>query len=78
MSFLKHCDTVLGIIDLENLRTGTAETGDTVIDELVAAREEARKNRDFSAADAIRDELASRGIAIEDTPQGARWKRVLP
>lgn len=46
------------------------------VDALLAAREAARKSRDFKRADAIRDELAARGIAIEDTPQGARWKKI--
>ena len=46
------------------------------VEERMAARREARGRRDFAAADAIRDELEGRGIAIEDTPQGTRWKKV--
>ncbi len=37
------------------------------------ARAQARKERDFGTADAIRDRLAASGIAVEDTPDGARW-----
>jgi cysteinyl-tRNA synthetase len=42
----------------------------------LAARREARASRDFATADAIRQELTSRGIAIEDGPQGTRWKKL--
>lgn len=42
----------------------------------LAARRAARARRDFAAADAIRLELTSRGIAIEDGPQGTRWKKL--
>ena len=40
------------------------------------ARVEARIDGDFKAADAIRDELAEKGIALEDGPGGTRWKVV--
>jgi len=46
------------------------------VEERLTARREARARRDFAAADAIRGELDGRGIAIEDTPQGTRWKKV--
>ena len=44
------------------------------IAERVAARDKARKGKDFKAADAIRGELAARGVEIEDTPQGTKWR----
>jgi cysteinyl-tRNA synthetase len=40
----------------------------------LAARSQARKSKDFKAADAIRAELSARGVEIEDTPQGTKWK----
>jgi cysteinyl-tRNA synthetase len=43
---------------------------------LVEARQAARKARDFKRADAIRDELKAKGWVIEDTPKGARAKRL--
>jgi cysteinyl-tRNA synthetase len=49
-----------------------AALGSLVSDQL-AARQAARAAREFDAADAIRDRLAAAGIAIEDTPSGARW-----
>ncbi|MDJ0791648.1 MAG: cysteine--tRNA ligase [Acidimicrobiia bacterium] len=51
---------------------GVPEAG---VDELVDLREQARSERDWERADAIRDGLASVGIVIEDTPDGARWHR---
>jgi cysteinyl-tRNA synthetase len=42
----------------------------------IQAREAARKNRDWRTADQIRGELRRRGLEIEDTPQGLRWRRV--
>ncbi|MFO7754328.1 MAG: cysteine--tRNA ligase [Desulfobacteraceae bacterium] len=44
------------------------------IDRLVAERTEARKNRDFARADAIRDQLAEMNIVLEDGPDGTVWK----
>ena len=46
------------------------------IEALLEERKEARKNKDFARADAIRDELADRGIAIEDTREGTLWKKM--
>ena len=46
------------------------------VEEQLAERARARENRDYARADAIRDELASSGVEIEDTPAGSRWKLV--
>ena len=45
------------------------------IEALIEQRQQARKNRDFALADKIRDDLKDRGIILEDTPQGVRWKK---
>ncbi|MFL6335064.1 MAG: cysteine--tRNA ligase [Pyrinomonadaceae bacterium] len=48
---------------------------DEDIQRLIDERQEARHRRDFSRADEIRDQLAGRGITLEDTRDGVRWKR---
>jgi cysteinyl-tRNA synthetase len=66
-------DATLGIAP-----QAAGETGDTdaaEIDALVAERTQARAERQFDRADAIRDELRSRGIVLEDTPHGTVWHR---
>jgi cysteinyl-tRNA synthetase len=54
---------------------GASGDDDTRIQALIDERNAARKARDFARSDAIRDRLAAEGIALEDTPQGVRWKR---
>ncbi len=46
------------------------------VEQLIAQRETARKARDFAAADRIRNDLRERGIALEDSKEGVRWRRV--
>jgi cysteinyl-tRNA synthetase len=41
---------------------------------LIREREEARRRKDFATADRLREELLKRGVIVEDTPQGTRWK----
>jgi cysteinyl-tRNA synthetase len=67
-----EADSVLGIFP----EAETAENADhDEIQSLVEERTEARKNKDFARSDAIRDELAARGVVIEDTPHGPVWRR---
>ena len=82
--FFAAFDRVFAVMednDAEKLRAlgfGSAESGpgDAEIDQLVAQRNAAKKKRDFATADRIRNELADRGIIIEDTKDGSvRWKR---
>ena len=66
-------DDVLGL-GLAEARVAELEL-DAEIEGLVREREEARVARDFARADRIRDELRARGILLEDTAQGVRWRR---
>jgi cysteinyl-tRNA synthetase len=48
---------------------------DEDVDALIAERNMVRKQRNFKRSDEIRDELAAKGIVIEDAKDGVRWKR---
>lgn len=48
---------------------------DAEVEALIVRRQQARKEKNWAVADRIRDELAARGIILEDTPGGVRWKR---
>jgi cysteinyl-tRNA synthetase len=70
LELLKGFDTVLNIFGDEQ-----REMLDSEVQSLIDERQEARRRRDFARGDTIRDELASRGIILEDTKDGVRWKR---
>ena len=57
------------------LKAAKSGLSDTAIDALISAREKARKDRDFTTADNIRDDLISQGIVLEDEAGGTSWYR---
>ena len=64
----------------EWFRAGSASAagqgiGESEIEALIQKRADARKAKDFATADAVRKELADKGVIIEDTPAGTQWKR---
>ena len=63
-------DALTGVVGL--LYTGARDVAPARVRELAAERAEARKAKDWPRADAIRDELASLGYAVEDTPSGPK------
>jgi cysteinyl-tRNA synthetase len=71
---LASMDDVLGLIALADQAGGPDEELATWVEQKIEERKQARADRDFARADAIRDELVEAGVLVEDTPQGARWK----
>jgi cysteinyl-tRNA synthetase len=67
---------LLGDVDMHLDVLGEQSRLESEIEELIAEREEARKARDFARSDRIREELRERGIALEDSKDGVRWRRV--
>jgi cysteinyl-tRNA synthetase len=74
---LARVDRVLGVLDPEEWERdgGGGALSDEEVEELVVQRTRAREEGDFARADEIRGRLTEAGIAVEDTPDGARWKR---
>ena len=66
---LRKADAVLGLLPSQD------EVLPDEIEVAIAARDAARQRKDFATSDRIRDELAGKGIVLEDGPAGTRWKR---
>jgi len=73
---LQAMDEVLGLLELASASRVVDSATESWIEEQIRLRKEARGARDFAAADAIRDALAEKGIVLEDSPEGTRWKVV--
>ena len=72
LALLARFDLVFDVLKPSVQADGLSEAE---IDELIAARAAAKKARDFARADGIRKELLEKGVVIEDTKDGVRWKR---
>ena len=70
LELIARFDTVLNVFG-----NNGAESLDAEIKVLIDERQEARRRRDFGRADELRDELLQRGIILEDTKDGVRWKQ---
>ena len=68
-------DRVLGVLALRRAEDAAPPVPAGEIEALIQARRDARKARDFAQADQIRKDLEARGIILEDTAAGTRWKR---
>jgi cysteinyl-tRNA synthetase len=73
---IESIDRVLGLISLALAGRTVDENMAVWADALVAERDQARRDKDFARADAIRDELAAKGLVLEDSAEGTRWKIV--
>ncbi|MGH0029976.1 MAG: DALR domain-containing protein, partial [Myxococcota bacterium] len=71
VDFMREIDRVFDVLDA----APQASDEDAEIDALVAERDAARAGRDFARADAIRDQLAERGIELLDGAEATRWRR---
>jgi len=71
-ALLRELGGILGLFDFEE--AVDAELASYVEDQ-IARRQQAKASRDWALADQIRDELRAKGVVLEDTPQGVRWKK---
>lgn len=74
--FFMKVDRIMGIMGLGEDGTVTDSSLEW-IEGLIRERNQARKEKDFSKADSIRDVLQEKGIILEDTPEGTKWKKQL-
>lgn len=75
-SLEKAQETYLSLAKVLGLLYKEEDQAEEEVLKLIKEREEARKNKDFARADALRDQLLEMGIAIEDSRDGTKWKRI--
>ena len=69
------CTALLRVHPVLDIFRKRDEVLDDTVEKLIQARNAARKSRNFAESDRIRDELLAKGIVLEDTPGGTRWRR---
>ena len=73
MALLREFDSVLGILP-EDAETG--EELDSVMSILIDLRQELRRRKMYDLADMVRDRVKEAGFSLEDSAEGAKWKRL--
>ena len=73
-ALLAVLDRAMGVLDIRPSSKPLDPALVRWVEERIAARDKARKAKDFKQADGIRAELAARGVEIEDTPSGTKWR----
>lgn len=72
-SFRAEIDGLCSVLGI--LTEKKEEVLDSQVEEMIAARQQARKDKNFALADEIRGKLLEMGIILEDTREGVKWKR---
>jgi cysteinyl-tRNA synthetase len=75
LEWLEVVDDRLAIVPRATSAAAISDADTAEIERLIAERQAARRNRDFAASDRIRQQLSDRGVIVEDTRDGMRWKR---
>ena len=70
VDFLHQANRILDVVDFEG------EEGDAQVQQLIEERNQARREKDFGRADALRDQLRSMGVQLADAPSGTRYQKV--
>ncbi len=76
LAALAGMDDVLGLLEVARASRTVDDDVSAWVEDLIAQRKQARQDRDWARADAIRDELSAKGIVLEDGAGGTRWKVV--
>ena len=73
IGLLEEFDSILGILPSSS---SSSENMDKVMDIIIAIRKELRSRKQYDLADMIRDRLGEAGLALEDTAEGVKWKKI--